>query len=157
MSNTERFTPGLRPLLVLDASVPGITSVGATPSGEIRLIPITGGTFEGEELRGEILSGGADWQDVRSDGVLEISARYLLETDRDELLEVRSVGVRAAKPEVLERLGRGELVPASEYYFRTAMRFRTAAPRLARLNDVLAVAYGERRRQGVHLEVFEVL
>jgi hypothetical protein len=138
MSNTERFTPGLRPLLVLDATVPGITSVGATPSGEIRLIPITGGTFEGEELRGEILGGGADWQDVRID-------------------KVRSVGVRAATPEVLERLGRGELVPASEYYFRTAMRFRTAAPRLARLNDVLAVAYGERRRQGVHLEVFEVL
>ena len=69
---------------------------------------------------------------------------------------MRSEGVRAATPEVLTARP-GELVPASEYYFRTAMRFRTAALRLARLNDVLAVAYGERRRQGVHLEVFEVL
>jgi hypothetical protein len=144
-------------LFVIDASVPGITTVGTTPSGEIRLIPITGGTFEGEDLRGELLPGGADWQDVRSDGVLEISARYLLKTDRGEMIEVRSVGVRAGAPEVLARLGRGELVPAAEYYFRTAIRFRTAAPRLMRLNDILAVSYGERRRQGVRLEVFEVL
>jgi hypothetical protein len=157
MSNTERPTPGFRPLFVIDASVPGITTVGTTPSGEIRLIPITGGTFEGEDLRGELLPGGADWQDVRSDNALEISARYLLKTDRGEMIEVRSIGVRAGAPEVLERLGRGELVPAAEYYFRTSVRFRTAAPRLMRLNDILAVSYGERRRQGVHLEVFEVL
>jgi Protein of unknown function (DUF3237) len=157
MSNTKFPTPGFRPLFVVDATVPGITSVGTTPSGEIRLIPITGGTFEGEDLRGEILPGGADWQDVRSDGALEISARYLLKTDLGETIEVRSVGLRAGSPDVLARLGRGELVPATEYYFRTAIRFRTSAPRLMRLNDVLALAYGERRRQGVHLEVFEVL
>lgn len=143
--------------MTIVATVPGISTVGTTPSGEIRLIPITGGTFEGPDLRGEILPGGADWQDVRSDKVLEISARYLLKTDRDEMIEVRSTGLRAAPPEVLERLGRGERVPSSAYYFRTAVRFRTSAPRLARLNDVLAVSYGERRGSSVHLELYEVL
>jgi hypothetical protein len=157
MSNTERPTPGLRPLLSLDASLPGITSVGTTPTGEIRLIPISGGTFEGEELRGEILGGGADWQDVRNDGALEISARYLLKTDQGELIEVRSVGLRAAPIEVLDKLARGERVPSNQYYFRTAVRFRTASSRLARLNNLLAVSYGERRGAGVHLDVYEVL
>ncbi|HET6339530.1 MAG TPA: DUF3237 family protein [Polyangiales bacterium] len=157
MSNTERPTPGLRPLLSLEASLPGITSIGTTPTGEIRLIPISGGTFEGEELRGEILGGGADWQDVRNDGVLEISARYILKTDQGEMLEVRSVGLRAAPREVLERLGRGERVPSTSYYFRTAVRFRTAAARLERFNNILAVSYGERRGAGVHLDVYEVL
>jgi hypothetical protein len=38
MSNTERPTPGLRPLLSSDASLPGITSVGNTRTGEIRLM-----------------------------------------------------------------------------------------------------------------------
>jgi hypothetical protein len=157
MSNIDRPKPGLRPLLTIDAQLPGITSVGTTPSGEIRLIPISGGTFEGEELRGEILSGGADWQDVRSDGVLEISARYLLRTVQGEVIEVRSVGLRAAPPEVAERIARGERVPGVVYYFRTAVRFRTASTRLARLNNVLAVSYGERGKDGVHLEVYEVL
>jgi hypothetical protein len=157
MSNTERPTPGLRPLLSIDASLPGITSVGITPTGELRLIPISGGTFEGEELRGEVLGGGADWQDVRSDGVLEISARYLLKTDQGEVIEVRSVGLRAAPLEIMERMARGERVPSVNYYFRTSIRFRTASPRLARLNNVLAVSYGERRGAGVHLDVYEVL
>lgn len=157
MSDAERPTPGLRLLLSLDADLPSITSIGKTPGGEIRLIPIGGGTFEGPELRGQLLGGGADWQEVRNDGVLEISARYLLKTDQDEMIEVRSVGLRAAPPEIMERLARGERVPSITYYFRTAVRFRTGAPRLARLNNVLAVAYGERRGASVHLDVHEVL
>jgi hypothetical protein len=156
MSESDR-TVGLRPLLTIDALLVGITSVGATPSGELRLIPIASGQFEGPELRGEVLPGGADWQDVRSDGVLEISARYLLKTDQGELIDVRSVGLRAAPAEVLAQLARGERVPRNAYYFRTAMRFRTASLRLGRFNDVLAVAYGERSANGVHLEVYEVL
>ena len=151
MPNTE-----LIPLLEIDAQLAPIVSVGNTPGGEIRLIPITGGTFQGEALRGEILPGGADWQDVRSDKALEISARYLLRTDQNELLEVRSVGLRAAPPEILEKLGRGEPVPMESYYFRTAVRFRTSAQRLQRLNDVLAISYGERRKHSVHLYVYEV-
>jgi hypothetical protein len=151
MPNTE-----LLPLLEIDALLAPIVSAGNTPGGEVRLIAITGGTFEGELLRGEILPGGADWQDVRSDGALEISARYLLRTDRDELVEVRSVGLRAAPPEILQQLARGEPVPMESYYFRTAVRFRTAAERLRRLNDVLAISYGERRKQSVHLYVYEV-
>ena len=157
MSNTELPTAGLKPLLVIDADLEKITTIGATPGGEVRLIPIASGTFEGAELRGTILSGGADWQDVRSDGAIEISARYLLQTDQGEMLEVRSVGLRAAPPEVMERLARGERVPSAAYYFRTAIRFRTAAERLRRLNDVLAVSYGERRGGSVHLVVYEVL
>jgi hypothetical protein len=151
MPNTE-----LIPLFEIDAQLAPIVSTGGTPNGEIRLIPITGGTFQGELLRGEILPGGADWQDVRSDGALEISARYLLRTDVGELLEVRSIGLRAAAPEVLEKLARGEAVPMESYYFRTAVRFRTSAQRLRRLNDVLAISYGERRKQSVHLYVYEV-
>ena len=151
MPNTE-----LIPLFEIDAQLSPIVTTGNTPGGEIRLIAINGGTFQGELLRGEILPGGADWQDVRSDGGLEISARYLLRTDQQEIVEVRSVGLRVAPPEVLEKLARGELVPMDQYYFRTAVRFRTAAERLRRLNDVLAISYGERRKSSVHLYVYEV-
>lgn len=143
----------LEPLMTLDVRVARPT-LAATPKGDVRLIPIVGGSFAGvEDLAGEVLPGGADWQTVRADGTLEICARYLLRTDRDELIEVVSEGVRHATPEVLDRLAAGEQVPADEYYFRTHVRLFTGSPRLDHLNHRLAVSSGERRAASVHLEV----
>jgi len=150
-------TVGLRQLFELECEVSAPVTSGSGPAGEIRLIPILGGHFSGAAMSGVVLPGGSDWQTVRSDGGLEISARYLLQTDRDERVEVRSDGLRAASPEVLARLAKGELLPPGEYYFRTAVRFRTGAPRLVQLNDRLAVAYGQRMPRGVRLEFYEVL
>src|SRR5262245_56854804 len=132
--------PGLRPLLKIDADIGPMLSNGVSPAGHVVLVPIRGGKFHGEEVSGELLSGGADWQDVRSDRGLEISARYLLKTDQGELLEVRSTGVCTPSAAVRERMTRGEHVSVNEFYWRTSLRFRTGAPRLARWNDLLAVA-----------------
>lgn len=98
-----------------------------------------------------------DWQIVRGDGVIEIDAHYLLVTDRDEPIEVRSTGIRKASAEVADRLARGDDVAPSEYYFRTHVRLSTSAPRLAFMNDLLAVSTGERRRGSVRISVHEVL
>ncbi|HLK38951.1 MAG TPA: DUF3237 domain-containing protein [Polyangiaceae bacterium] len=147
----------LAPLVTIEASLGPIVSVGRTPRGHVRMVAILAGTFEGPEARGRILPGGADWQEVRPDGVLEIRAHYLLETDAGEAIEVHSEGLRAAAPEVLARIERGEIVSPGEYYFRTAIRLTTASARLARYNSLLAVARGERRAKSVVISVFEVL
>ena len=144
-------------LLEISCDVGPISSLGATPHGEVRLVQLLGGTFEGPELRGTLLPGGADWQQVRSDGTLEIRARYVLETEQGERIQVQSEGVRAAPAEVLARLERGELPEPHEYYFRTALRFTTSAPRLLRLNNALGVSYGRRAPRQVALSFFEVL
>ena len=68
-----------------------------------------------------------------------------------------SKGMRCAPPDVLERLGRGEEVDPSLYYFRTVMRFETAHPSTAWLNRILALAKGAREKNAVRLEVYEVL
>jgi hypothetical protein len=57
---------------------------------------------------------------------------------------------------VLDRIARGDNVPAELYYFRTFVRFNTAAERLAHLNRLLAVSFGERRKGSVHLDLFAV-
>jgi hypothetical protein len=142
--------------MVVEIELQPIVSAGSTPSGEIRVVPFVSGTFEGPELRGRLLPGGTDWQRIRTDGVLEISAHYLLETEQGERIEVVSQGLRHARPEVMARLAAGELVPPDEYYFRTAIRLTTAAPRLQRLNQILVVSVGERTRSAVRLELFEV-
>ena len=40
-----------------------------------------GGTVDGPRLKGKVLPGGADWQIVRADGVVHLTARYTIETD----------------------------------------------------------------------------
>jgi hypothetical protein len=146
----------LQPLMTLRLQVEPIISAGPTPAGEVRVIPFTSGSFEGPDLRGKLLPGGTDWQRVRGDGVLEINAHYMLETEQGERIEVVSQGIRHASPEVLDRLARGERVAASEYYFRTHIRLTTAAPRLERLNRMLVVSFGERMKSAVHLQLYAV-
>jgi hypothetical protein len=48
--------------------------VGETAHGIRRIIPIIGGSVEGPKIKGEIISGGADWQVLRKDGVMELEA-----------------------------------------------------------------------------------
>ena len=119
-----------------------------------RLVPITGGTVSGAHS-GIVLPGGADWQEMRSDGGLDIAARYVLDLG-EGLVEVDSRGLRHAAPEVLARLERGEAVDRSDYYFRTAIRLRTSCAALSHLNNLLLVGAGERQARSVHLDVHRV-
>ena len=116
--------------------------VGATPLGQRRYIPITGGTFEGSRLRGTILPGGADWQTSRPDGVTEVDALYSIRTDDGTVIIVRNCGVIAAGG-----------------YMRTAPRFEAPAGPHSWLNQsqfVGSVAGGPRPGT-VIIRVFRVL
>lgn len=62
--------------------------VGESKHGVRRIIPITGGTFIGPKIKGEVLLGGEDWQLVRPDGDTELNARYLLKTDDGYVIQV---------------------------------------------------------------------
>ncbi len=66
---------------------------GLTPYGERFRVPIIGGHFEGPDLKGRILPGGADWQLKRGDGYLELVADYYMETDDKVLIQVTNRGL----------------------------------------------------------------
>ena len=146
-----------RPLFDLRVDLAEPLDLGHTPAGHRRVINIVGGDFSGERLSGVVLQGGADWQIVRADGVAVLDARYTLRATDGALVQVTSQGLRRGPPEVMARLARGEEVDPAEYYFRTAMRFETSAPGLAFLNAILAVSFGRRTPNAVHLRVAEVL
>jgi Protein of unknown function (DUF3237) len=146
----------LEPVMTLSVEVAEIIATGPTPVGEVRLLPFAGGTFEGKDMRGRLLPGGTDWQQVRADGVIEIRAHYLLETDRGERIEVNSQGIRHAPPGVLERIAAGEPVPSDQYYFRTHVRLNTGSERLAHLNRMLLVSSGERQQHTVLLTFYAI-
>jgi hypothetical protein len=143
--------------MTLQVVVPPPQKLGPVSHGTRVIAPITGGTFEGPLLRGKVLPGGGDWTLLRSDGVLELDLRITLETDDGTLISMTSFGLRHGPPEVLAALGRGEPVDPSRYYFRTAPRFETSAPRYAFLNRVIAIASGDRRAGGPIYSIEEIL
>ena len=154
--DAQPVTPRLERLFRAVVEIAAPLSVGMTPLGERRIIPITGGWFEGEKLAGDVLPGGADWQIVRADGTALLEARYTLRTRDGALVYVRNRGVRSGPPEVLARLARGEAVDPASYYFRTRPEFETGAPQYAWLNDLLAVCSAVRAANAVTLDFYAV-
>lgn len=151
------MTPRFEFLMDLAVEVGEVVSMGMTPLGERRVVGIIGGTFEGSEMRGEVMPGGADWQLARSDGVLELDAHYVLQERAGAVVRVVSQGYRHGPADILAALARGERVDPAEYYFRTVMRFETAAPHLGWLNKTLALASGERQARRVLLSAYKLL
>lgn len=149
--------PGLKLLYTSRIEVEAPLLMGRTPHGERRIINITGGFFEGPELSGRVLPGGADWQIIREDGTAEVEARYTLETKDGALIYVYNWGCRHGPSEVMERLAAGGPVDPGEYYFRTTPRFETGAGKYAWLNKAVFVATGERMAGAVHITVYEVV
>lgn len=131
-------------------------SVGETPHGLRRLIPILGGTISGERMRGTILPGGADYQIIRADGYTRLDARYAAQTDDGDMLYIVNEGIRFGDPTLIARIARGEAVDPHHIYFRTTPRFETAAPHLEWLTRPLFVATGARYPDRVDLRLFEV-
>src|SRR3954471_1770124 len=103
----EMTTLRLDPLFIFQIDVKPPSVVGQTPGYDRRIGEIAGGRFEGERLRGTILSGGSDWQSLRGDGATTINVRLVLKTDDGALIAMRYFGVRHGPKEVLERIARG--------------------------------------------------
>jgi len=144
----------LSELMVIEIDVRPVVEVGT----DRRYVLFDGGSFAGANgLRGTLAPGGIDWQRIRADGTIEIDAHYVLRTDGDDLIEVRSKGLRRVPEAVSVRIASGEEVGADEYYFRTHVRLATSSTRWERLNGILAVSTGKRELGTVQIHVHEVL
>jgi hypothetical protein len=119
-----------RPLMTLRLSTAPTQTIGACPHGTRLTFPITGGVFDGDRLRGKVLSGGGDWVVKRADGVLELDLRITLETDDGVRIHMTFEGIR------------DDEAPGAPY-FRTLPRFETADAKYSFLNRLLAVGTGE--------------
>lgn len=88
-------TQPLRTEFVLEirAEIAPTVSIGPSAYGTRRLIPITGGTFEGPRLRGVVVAGGADWQLERPDGVTSLEAKYTLKAGDGTLVSITNRGL----------------------------------------------------------------
>jgi hypothetical protein len=130
-----------RPLMLLRFATSATDEIGLTPHGKLSIFPVTGGSFEGERLRGKVLAGGGDWVTTKADGTFELDVRVTLETDDGALIHMTLTGLR----------------DDANHYFRTLPRFETATPMYAFLNRLLAVGVGEIRPDGPVHVIDEIL
>jgi hypothetical protein len=71
---------------------------GETPFGERNIVPITGGTFSGPNIRGKVMSGGWDWQLATKTGCHSIQADYMIQADDGAIINVINKGTSCASP-----------------------------------------------------------
>ena len=94
-----------RPLMTLRLDTAPTQDIGAGPDGTRVTFPITGGSFEGDKLRGQVLSGGDDWTVKRSDGVVELDLRITLEADDGALIHMTFKGIVTTNRQELPTFG----------------------------------------------------
>ncbi|WTW97890.1 DUF3237 family protein [Streptomycetaceae bacterium NBC_01309] len=153
-SAPEPPVPGLDFLARFRVAVDPVRHLGETPWGDRRIIPITGGAFDGPRLAGAILPGGGDWQVVHADGAADIDTRYTLRTHDGALIHLTTTGLRHGPPDVMARLAGGGAVDPRAYYFRLVLRFETGDERYAWLNRTIGIAAGMRAPDAVVYDAY---
>ena len=120
----EPKAPELEYVVRLNVTLGQAYSSGNNGKGTRTIIPITGGTFEGPDIKGEVLPGGADYQ-LAVDGRNEVEAIYCIRTDDGVTIHVRNNGI-------IKMGGQGGM------YFRCAPKFEAPKDsKYAWLNDCL--------------------
>ena len=152
----EIQTPGLVHVADLVVRIAEPIEIGRISGNLRRMIPIAGGDVLGPQIRGKVLPGGADYQIMRADGVTDLHARYVIQTEEGHLIYVENSGVRYGPPELMEKLRRGESVDPSLIYFRTTPRFETPAPGYEWLMRNLFICSGARFPDRVEMRFFQV-
>lgn len=122
--NGDPKGPELEWVVRLHVSLGQAFTVGDNGKGTRTVIPITGGTFEGKDIKGEVLPGGADYL-MAVDGRTEIEAIYCIRTDDGVNIHVRNNGI-------IKMGGQGGM------YFRCAPKFEAPKDsKYAWLNECL--------------------
>jgi hypothetical protein len=121
--------PELEFALQLKVTLGEAFSIDNTQHGRRTVIPITGGTFEGPNIKGTIISGGADYQLANANGRTEVEAIYCIKTDDGVYIHVRNRGIIANSKDANGN---------PSFYFRCAPQFEAPADsRYAWLNNSL--------------------
>jgi hypothetical protein len=158
----ERLSAGLEPLcdvaIDLAPGSPGLTARG--PFALRSVFHIAGGRFEGPRLKGAVHSGSDYPMTARNDNTtVALDVRSVWRTDEGELIYVYYFGRLASPPALRRELfdpARNHLVDPASYYWRVAPVFETDSPRLAWLNDLVAVGAGRYTETGLAYRMYAV-
>ncbi|MBO47377.1 MAG: hypothetical protein CMJ96_10875 [Planctomycetes bacterium] len=110
--------------------------IGVSGYGNHQFAVFNGGQFEGQKLRGKVISGTISWHN-ESDGI------YNLETEDGALIHIKNPRIYRTGPSVKFRSSRAfAMRDPKNMYFRTTPSFGTDDQRYAWLNRSLFVGTG---------------
>jgi hypothetical protein len=152
------MTPQLstRYVFTITARIGDVTSAGDIGHGVRRIIPILGGEVRGE-INGKVCAFGADFQLIRPNELIELEAKYALETDDGAVIYIENKGIRFGPVDLLQKLKRGEPVDPKLIYFRTVPKFETGAEKYRWLMENLFIGSAARHADRVVIDVHQVL
>jgi hypothetical protein len=146
-----------RYVFTITAHIGSVTSAGDIGTGVRRIIPITGGEVKGKDVNGKVCAFGADFQIIRPNELIELEAKYAIETDDGAVIYVENRGIRFGPLELVQRLNRGEPVDPKLIYFRTVPKFETGAEKYRWLMESLFIGSAARHPDRVVIDVHQVL
>ena len=143
--------PQLEFALQLKVTLGDAYSCGETQHGRRTIIPITGGTFEGPNIKGTIINGGADYQ-IANTAInrTELEAIYCIKTDDGVNIHVRNRGIICSGKDAQGN---------PTFYFKAAPQFEAPADsEYAWLNNSLFLCAPDFTQQfkGIVLNVWKV-
>jgi hypothetical protein len=139
-------TPKLEFVCELKVTTDKTLIVGTTAHGVRKIIPITGGTFEGPKLKGVVLNGGADYQFANTENTrTEIEAIYTIKTEDSVLIHIRNVGLVNKNAAVIK-------------YFTTALKFEAPSDsKYDWMNNAIFISKGVPAKDYVSIQVWKIL
>jgi hypothetical protein len=143
-------------VFTITAHIDPVVSAGEVGHGVRRIVPIIGGEVHGE-VNGKVCPFGADFQIIRPNELIELEAKYALETDDGAIIYVENKGIRFGPAELLQKLKRNAPVDPKLIYCRTSPKFETGSPKYRWLMEHLFVASVARHAERVVIDVHKVL
>lgn len=149
--------PELTFIARIEVEVGEVIDIGTTAQGVRRVVPIRGGRVSGPDLSGRVLDAGADFQRYPTRDLAYLQANYVLELEGGDRILVENQAIRSADPVELSLMMAGGTVDPSRVYFRCVpfLSADEAGPH-AWMNRTLFIGTGERRPDGVQIDVFRV-
>lgn len=144
----------LKPLFLIRAELIRNDVIGDFGRGTRAVAVVGGGSFEGEALKGDVLTPGADWVVIGNQGHAQIDVRLTLKTDDGAHIYMSYTGVLEQNEAFAQAAAQGAESAFGDYYFVTQIRFECGAPNYAWLNHVAAVGEGRLVPGGVEYQVY---
>lgn len=159
LARSYKMAPQLKHIMTLRVNLAPPVEFGRTAYGERRFIAITGGTFDGPSIAGEILNGGGDWNAVRPDGVVHVFAKYSLRTDDGVLINITNEGWGRSNAAEMKAVFENDFVAAEKaaqdqpWYTKTCPRFEVTEGKYGWLNSTCFVGDLVRPNKPGHVDI----
>jgi hypothetical protein len=141
-------------LMTYHATLKPSQPVGNGPYGNRQIAEVTGGSFEGPKLKGEVLTCGGDWILIDDKGFGHLDVRATFKTQDGAHIYAQYTGVLEFNDKISKAFAEGTGTDYGDNYFMTQPRFETGDERYAWLNNLVTVGEGHIIPNGVEYRLY---